>query len=89
MPLASSLIHFVNSRSARRFEAATLDPRGVQTQKLMTMVRQNAATEYGRRHGFDKITTVQDYQKHVRWAIARHSTTRQVLQWCREDEGTC
>jgi hypothetical protein len=65
MSLASALIHFVNGRSARRFEAATADAAGSQTRKLMSIVQQNAGTEYGRKHDFGSIHTVEDYQKRV------------------------
>ena len=41
MSLASSLIHFINSRSAGRFEQATMDALQTQTRKLLEIVRQN------------------------------------------------
>jgi hypothetical protein len=65
MSLASSLIHFINSRSAKRFEEATTDALQTQTQKLMEIVRQNEGTEYGKQYGFESIRTVEDYQKRV------------------------
>ncbi len=78
MSFASSLIHFVNSRSARRFEVATHDLAGTQTRKLMTLVKQNAGTEYGKRYGFDSIQTVEDYQKRV--PIITYEDIKQDMQ---------
>jgi hypothetical protein len=63
--ISATIIHHVNSTSAKRFEAATRDPRGAQERKLFGALRQNAETEYGRRHGFGSISTVEEYQRNV------------------------
>ena len=65
MSLAGFLISFTTRQSAQRFEKATQDPVGVQTQKLLGMVQKNADTEYGRRYGFSSIKTIKDYQQRV------------------------
>ncbi|MGD9097332.1 MAG: GH3 auxin-responsive promoter family protein [Desulfobacterales bacterium] len=65
MSLAGMLISFMTRRSAARFEAATRNPKQAQEKKLMDMVRKNQATDYGRRYGFDKIRSIQDYQAQV------------------------
>lgn len=65
MSLTSRLVYFMNGRSAKRFEPTTHDPKLTQTNKLMTMIRQNAATEYGKRYNFNAINTVEDYQRQV------------------------
>ena len=65
MSLAGFLISFTTRQSAKRFEKATQDPVGVQTQKLLGMVQKNADTEYGRRYGFSSIKTIKDYQQQV------------------------
>ena len=65
MSLTGFLISFTTRQSARRFEKATQDPVGVQTQKLLGMVQKNADTEYGRRYGFSFIKTIKDYQQRV------------------------
>ncbi len=65
MSLAGIVINFMTRKSAARFEAATQNPKQVQEAKLMDVVRKNAATDYGRRYGFDKIRSVKDYQAQV------------------------
>ncbi|SRR5579875_709126 len=49
----------------RRFRAALSDPGGAQRRKLLRIVRANAGTAFGRKHGFDKIATAKDYQAAV------------------------
>lgn len=54
----------------RRFRAALGDPGASQRRLLLATVRANAATAYGRRHGFDRIATVEEYRRRVplvRW----------------------
>ncbi len=65
MSLAGMIINFMTRKSAARFEAATQNPQQVQEEKLLDMVRKNASTDYGRRHGFDRIKSVKDYQTQV------------------------
>ena len=48
-----------------RFRAALQQPAEAQHLKLMQIVRANASTVFGRRHNFDKIHSVADYQKCV------------------------
>ncbi|MBL0715981.1 MAG: GH3 auxin-responsive promoter family protein, partial [Desulfosarcina sp.] len=65
MSLAGWLINFMTRKSAARFETATRNPRQVQADKLLGMMRKNADTDYGRRYGFGRIRTIGDYQKQV------------------------
>lgn len=65
MSFTGALMKSVVKRSARRFEKATLDPVGTQTNKLLSMVRKNANTVYGKRHGFASIKSIADFQKQV------------------------
>ncbi|MHC4947126.1 MAG: GH3 auxin-responsive promoter family protein [Planctomycetota bacterium] len=65
MSLTGMLILMANRSSAKRFEQAARTVKQTQTDKLLTMVRQNQGTEYGRRHGFESIRTVEDYQQRV------------------------
>lgn len=51
--------------SARRFARAAADPERAQALKLRQFLRENAATAYGRRHEYEKITTVAEYQARV------------------------
>ena len=62
MSLAGTIINFMTRKPAARFEEATQNPQQVQEKKLLDMVRKNAATDYGKRYGFDRITSVKDYQ---------------------------
>jgi hypothetical protein len=65
MSLAGTIINLTTRKSAARFETATQNPEQVQEAKLLDMVRKNAATDYGRRYGFDSIKSVKDYQTQV------------------------
>ncbi len=65
MSLTSWTVRFVTGRAAGRFEAATKEPVPVQQEKLLSLVRRNAGTDYGRRHGFEKIRSIRDYQRQV------------------------
>ncbi len=50
---------------ADRFDDATWQPREVQEQKLLEIVRRNEATAYGREYGFDRIRSIADFQSAV------------------------
>ena len=65
MTLVGKLIQFVCWRAARRFDAATNDPVGVQNAMLLDMMRRNAGTDYGRRYGFGSVRSFKDYQRQV------------------------
>jgi hypothetical protein len=49
----------------RRFERATADPRSSQAQVLLSLVRRNRATAFGRDHRFDSIRTPADFARQV------------------------
>ena len=49
----------------RTSRVALLDPRQVQQQSLMRLVRAARATRFGRDHGFDQIRGIADFQKAV------------------------
>lgn len=51
--------------AARRFVKTTSDVRASQLDRLRTIVAANAGTEYGRRHGFASIRTLEDYRRQV------------------------
>ena len=64
----SNLEDLVRAGVARRREAlADLDARfdEVQRAKLLSLLRRNADTEFGRAHGFDSITSHAEYREHV------------------------
>jgi hypothetical protein len=65
MSLAAFLIRFMSSRSAKRFEQATKQPAETQRDLLMSIIRRNADTEYGRRYNFALINSIEDYQNQV------------------------
>jgi hypothetical protein len=50
---------------ARRFESSTYDAVATQRNKLLSIVRANRDTAYGRAHGFGSITDIDDYQRNV------------------------
>jgi hypothetical protein len=51
--------------NADRFEAATRRPAAAQRAKLLQICARNAGTEFGRRHGFERIRSVGDYRAAV------------------------
>ena len=65
MSLTGQIIGLVTKRSAGRFARAAQDPLGTQTEKIMSMVRRNAETDFGRRYQFASINSIADYQKRV------------------------
>jgi hypothetical protein len=48
-----------------RFRTALRNPLEAQTEKLLQIVRANADSEFGRKHHFDKINSIADYQRYV------------------------
>ena len=50
---------------ARRFEGSTYDATATQRMKLLSIVRANRDTEYGKAHGFGSIEDVDDFQRNV------------------------
>ena len=49
----------------RAFQAAAQDPRGAQLRRLRSILRWNADSEYGARHGFESIRTAEEYRRRV------------------------
>lgn len=50
---------------AGRLRAAMADPQGAQASLLADILQRNAASEFGRRHGFGRIQTVEDFRAAV------------------------
>ncbi len=65
MSLEATLIKIGTKQTADRYERATLHPTEMQAQKLLSIVRKNEGTEYGKRYGFSSIRNISDYQKQV------------------------
>ena len=63
--LASLLIGIAGRRAAARFEKATQDPVAAQQRKLHEILSANRDTEYGRAHGFARISDLCAYQRFV------------------------
>jgi hypothetical protein len=59
------LITLGGSKHLRSFEAASRDLRRVQESIFRSIIKTNAATAFGRQHGFDKIRTIDDYRSAV------------------------
>ena len=53
--LASCAVEIAGRRASRRFEAATKDPVGVQTRKLVEITQCNKDTKYGRECSFASV----------------------------------
>ena len=50
---------------ARRFEKWKQEPMAAQEELLLQIVRQNEKTEYGKKHSFNEIGSIKDYQQRV------------------------
>jgi GH3 auxin-responsive promoter len=63
--ISRTLIPMMGRRSAKRFEAATLDPMREQQRRLAAIIERNRSTAYGREHGFASIQTVAQWRRQV------------------------
>jgi hypothetical protein len=63
--LANTALLLANTPSALRFRRALEQPEQTQLAILRSCLQRNAATQFGRRHQFETITTVQQYQQLV------------------------
>ncbi len=52
-------------REVARFEAAAAAPRAAQADHLLKIISRNAQTEFGKRHDFSAIRSVEDFRKAV------------------------
>ncbi|MBD1391169.1 GH3 auxin-responsive promoter family protein [Neiella sp. HB171785] len=59
------LIHFIASRSAKRFEHTTLNAEQTQRNLLMTILERNKDTEYGKKYDFAAIKSPEQYRQTV------------------------
>jgi len=59
--------HFEESRRAaiERFQRVLQDPRQAEERFVAEVLRANAATVFGREHGFDKVRTLEDFRSAV------------------------
>lgn len=63
---AANRLYLLAAAPARlRFERGLRDPRRAQHAILARILRENAASDYGRRFGFDRIRTIAEYQARV------------------------
>lgn len=65
MSLASTLIALKARLAARSFKKALKDPVGTQQRLLLTILRRNQDTEYGKAYGFASLHSLKDYQGNV------------------------
>lgn len=63
--MARWTVKLAGKLAANRFEQAVRDVEGAQAAKLREIVDRNADTDYGRKHGFASIRTLEDYRKAV------------------------
>jgi hypothetical protein len=62
---ANGLWYLSCLREARSFGRALSDVAGTQERLLLATLKRNEATEYGRRHGFAKIRSADEYREHA------------------------
>lgn len=74
MSIKGAVSQLMRLPAGRRFERATWQPEAAQWSKLQQILTNNAQTEFGRQHGFEKIRSVADYQKAV--PIRTHEALR-------------
>lgn len=55
----------LGQREVARFEAAAADPQAAQSDYLLKIISRNSQTEFGKRHDFSKIRTVEDFRSAV------------------------
>ena len=58
-------LKFAGSLAAKRFEEATRDPVSAQRRKLLSIVEANRDTEYGREHGFRRVSDLESWRHRV------------------------
>lgn len=63
--LASACLHWALGRSWRGLMQGTVDPLGVQTERLREILTHNADTEIGRRYGFASIRSLTELRRRV------------------------
>src|SRR5919108_1118544 len=63
--LANSLWIASDWRKTRAFFCALHNPRATQQSRLVSLLRKNARSVYGRRYGFERLKTIRDYQAAV------------------------
>jgi GH3 auxin-responsive promoter len=63
--VANSLWLTSGARAACAFRRALKNPRRAQERRLLSLLRQNAATNYGERYGFQRLRSVREYQDAV------------------------
>ena len=64
-PLANGLWYLLSLREARAFRRSCRDVAQTQRQYLLSLLRRNADTGFGRRHGFSQIKTAAEFQQRV------------------------
>lgn len=65
MSLATILIALKSGLAARPFKKALNDAAGVQERLLLSILRRNQDTEYGKAYGFSSLNSLKDYQGNV------------------------
>ena len=59
------LIAWPIRRRFRAFQRATLEPERVQEELLLSIIQQQADTQFGRDHGFSQIRSIADFRKNI------------------------
>jgi len=84
MKIPHWLIEQVIRRRLRRLDELMRDPAAEQQIALLSLVRRAASTEWGRRHGYNRIRSVRDFQVQV--PMTRYEDMASI--WHRSFEGT-
>jgi GH3 auxin-responsive promoter len=82
--LANSLWVASGARAAGAFRRALKNPRAVQETLLLSLLRDNAAAEYGQRHGFSRLRSAREYQDAV--PIVTYDSLRHEIEHIRRGD---
>lgn len=64
-PVQRLLRQWLKFSAANKFDDGTWSPRASQEAKLLDVVGRNAGSDFGRAHDFDRIESIEDYQRAV------------------------
>jgi hypothetical protein len=77
LPIKYSYL-WVRTRELKRFVGAARRSRRIQSEVLLAKLRRNAASAFGRDHGFAEIRTVGDFRRHV--PVTRYAYYRDYIE---------
>ena len=65
MPILSSIVNWLNIKRLHQIDLFRRYPADVQREELFSLLERARDTWYGKEYGFDRIRTLEEYQKQV------------------------